>query len=59
MLLDAWASQYAMARAKGQELFEDDDFDKDALLAEAERRALEAQQRDEVLDDWTAEDVNG
>ncbi len=39
MLLDAWASHYATMSAGQEELFEDDDFDLDAVLEEAERRA--------------------
>lgn len=52
MLLDFWANYYAQMKASGKEqLFEDDEFDVKAIMAE-----LESQDDDwEPVEDWDAE----
>jgi hypothetical protein len=58
MLLDAWASYFAKAKADGQgDLIEDDDFDLSQILAELERQegdasALIDDRPPDVPDDW-------
>ena len=54
MLLDAWASHFAVLNADGKEHFEDDDFDLDAILDEAERRAepTDSDEAWEPVDEW-------
>lgn len=48
MALDMWADHYA--QHKGEELFEDDSFDLDALLEQAENDAWE------TVEEWHHDD---
>jgi hypothetical protein len=58
MLLDAWASYFAQAKAAGKgDLIEDDDFDLNQILADLERQegdasALTEDPPEAVPDDW-------
>lgn len=58
MLLDAWASYFAKAKAEGKgDLIEDDDFDLTQILADLERQEGDASsliedRPEDAPDDW-------